>query len=85
MRTFNFVGVPKYTQGQQQMGLNLFPTIKQFSFGCSSCQYGKLTKKHWQSKGQQSTLWTVMRLGQVDSVDQLESNTNGFITQLKGI
>ena len=33
MRTFNFV--PKYTQGLQEMGLNLFPTIKLFSFGCS--------------------------------------------------
>ena len=35
MRTFNFVGVPKYTQGSLEMGLNLFPTIKLFSFGCS--------------------------------------------------
>ena len=32
MRTFNFV--PKYTQGPLEMGLNLFPTIKLFSFGC---------------------------------------------------
>ena len=33
IRTFNFV--PKCTQGLQGMGLNLFPTIKQFLFGCS--------------------------------------------------
>ena len=33
MRTFTFV--PKYTQGPQEIGLNLFPTIKLFSFGCS--------------------------------------------------
>ena len=33
MRTMNIV--PKYTQGLQEIGLNLFPTLKQFSSGCS--------------------------------------------------
>ena len=33
MRTFNFV--PKCTQGALEMGLNLFSTIKLFSFGWS--------------------------------------------------
>ena len=52
---------------------------------CTACQYGKLTKHPWRVKGDdKSTAKVATRPGQVVSVDQLESNTPGFITQLKG-
>ena len=52
---------------------------------CTACQYGKLTKRPWRVKGddKQSTK-VATRPGQIVSVDQLESNTPGFIAQLKG-
>ena len=52
---------------------------------CTACQYGNLTKKPWQSEGKQPTLQSVTRPGQVVSADKLESNSKGFITQLKGL
>ena len=52
---------------------------------CSACQYGKLTKRPWRVKGEnKKTTKTATRPGQIVSVDQLESNTPGLITQLKG-
>ena len=45
---------------------------------CAGCHCGKLTKKPWQSKGQQPILHTVTRPGQVVSVDQLESISTGL-------
>ena len=52
---------------------------------CTACQYGKLTKRPWKVKGDDKTNAKVAtRPGQVVSVDQLESNTSGFIAQLKG-
>ena len=52
---------------------------------CTACQYGKLTKRRWRVKGDdKSAAKVATRPGQVVSVDQLESNTPGFIAQLKG-
>ena len=52
---------------------------------CTACQYGKLTKRPWRVKGDdKSNAKVATRPGQVVSVDQLESNTPGFIAQLKG-
>ncbi|KAL7563769.1 hypothetical protein ACA910_020453 [Epithemia clementina (nom. ined.)] len=53
---------------------------------CSACQYGKLTRKPWQTKGgpEKSVTKQITTPGQVVSVDQLESTTAGFIAQLKG-
>ena len=52
---------------------------------CTACQYGKLTKRPWQVKGDdKKTTKVATRPGQIVSVDQLESNTPGFIAQLKG-
>ena len=52
---------------------------------CSACQYGKMTKRLWKVKGEnKKTTTTATRPRQIVSVDQLESNTPGLITQLKG-
>ena len=52
---------------------------------CMACQYGKLMKRPWRVKGDDKSATKVAtRPGQVVSVDQLESNTPGFIAQLKG-
>ncbi|KAL7564555.1 hypothetical protein ACA910_013956 [Epithemia clementina (nom. ined.)] len=53
---------------------------------CSPCQYGKLTRKPWQTKGgpEKSVTKPITAPGQVVPVDQLESTTAGFIAQLKG-
>ena len=52
---------------------------------CSACQYGKMTKRHWRVKGDdKKATKTATRLGQIVSVDQLESNTPDLIAQLKG-
>ena len=52
---------------------------------CTACQYGKLLKRPWWVKGDdKGTMTVATRPGQVVSVDQLESNTPGFIAQLKG-
>ena len=52
---------------------------------CTACQYGKLTKRPWRVKGDdKKTTKVATRPGQIVSVDQLESNTPGFIAQLKG-
>ena len=51
----------------------------------TACQYGKLTKRPWRVKGDDKKSTKVAtQPGQVFSVDQLESNTPGFVAQLKG-
>ena len=53
---------------------------------CAACQYGKQTRRPWRTKpGTTPSLQTAVRPGQCVSVDQMESTTNGFIAQLKGI
>ena len=52
---------------------------------CAACQYGKLTRKPWQSKEVPMTpIWKATSSGQIISINQLESSTAGFIAQLKG-
>ena len=52
---------------------------------CRACQFGKVHRRPWRTKGQPSTSSRVaMQPGQIVSVDQLESPTPGFIAQLKG-
>ena len=52
---------------------------------CAACQYGKLMRKPWRLKGAPaSPIWKAIQLGQIVSMDQLESSTSGFIAQLKG-
>ena len=53
---------------------------------CAACQYGKMTKRPWRVKGDnKATAKTATFPGQEVSVDQLESTSPSFITQLKGI
>ena len=52
---------------------------------CPACQYGKMHRKPWRTKGKPSNPSRVAtEPGQIVSVDQLESPTPGFIAQLKG-
>ena len=55
---------------------------------CTSCLYGKATRRPWRTKpkaGQQGgKLRTATEPGQCISVDQLESTTPGLIAQVKG-
>ena len=52
---------------------------------CPACQYGKMHRKPWRTKGGMTNQCKVAtRPGQIVLVDQLESTTPGFITQLKG-
>ena len=52
---------------------------------CPTCQYGKIHRMPWRTKGKPSNPSRVAtEPGQVVSVDQLESPTPGFIAQLKG-
>ena len=52
---------------------------------CSACQYSKMTKRPWRVKGDDKKATKMAtRPRQIVSVDQLESNTAGLITQLKG-
>ena len=52
---------------------------------CTACQYGKLMRRPWRVKGEDKKSTKVAtRPGHIVSVDQLESNTPGFIAQLKG-
>ena len=51
---------------------------------CSACQYGKMTKHPWRVKGDnKNATKTATQSGQIVLVDQLESNSLGFIAQLK--
>jgi hypothetical protein len=55
---------------------------------CTSCLYGKATRRPWRTKpkkdSQESKLRTATEPGQCISVDQLESRTSGLIAQVKG-
>ena len=52
---------------------------------CTACQYGKMTKSPWRVKGDDKKATSIAsRPRQIVSMDQLESNTPGFIAQLKG-
>ena len=55
---------------------------------CTSCMFGKATKRPWRSKPRKdqhvSKIKTVTRPGECVSVDQLESSTPGLIAQMKG-
>ena len=53
---------------------------------CPACQYGKMHRKPWRTKGNHlMASRAATKPGQIVSVDQLESPTPGFIAQLKGI
>ena len=52
---------------------------------CPACQYGKMHRKPWRTKGNHpKTSRVATEPGQIVSVDQLESPMPGFIAQLKG-
>ena len=53
---------------------------------CAGCLFGAMTKKPWRTKGKKGRgLSHVAKApGQIVSVDQMESSTTGFISQLKG-
>lgn len=51
---------------------------------CPACQYGKLHRRPWHSKGQPSRTRRITHPGQVVSVDQLTASADGFMAQLKG-
>ena len=52
---------------------------------CATCQYSKLMRKPWRSKGAPTTpIQKAVSSDQIISIDQLESSTAGFIAQLKG-
>jgi hypothetical protein len=55
---------------------------------CTSCLYGKATRKPWRTKPEkdshESKLRTATEPGQCISVDQMESRTPGLIAQTKG-
>ena len=52
---------------------------------CPACQFGKMHRKPWRTKGKPSNPSRVAtELGQIELVDQLESPTPVFIAQLKG-
>ena len=52
---------------------------------CPACQYGKMHRKLWRTKGNHSKPSRMAtEPDQIVSVDQLESPTPGFIAQLKG-
>ena len=55
---------------------------------CTSCLFGKATKRPWRGKPSiqsKDKVETVTRPGQCVAVDQLESHTPGLIAQVKGI
>ena len=68
---------------QGQLPKHLLACKKPF---CATCQYGKMTKQPWRVKGDnKGTTKMATQPGQIVSVDQLESNSPGFVAQLKGI
>jgi hypothetical protein len=53
---------------------------------CTSCMYGKLTKKPWRTKGDITQIRDEATIpGEIVSVDQMISSTPGLVAQLKGI
>ena len=51
---------------------------------CAACMFGKITKRAWRTKTQAYRILLATKPGQCVSMDQMESITTGFITQLKG-
>jgi hypothetical protein len=53
---------------------------------CAGCLFGAMTKKPWRNKGNKpkGVRHLAKSPGQMVSVDQLDSNAAGFISQLKG-
>ena len=45
---------------------------------CTACQFGKLTRQPWRTKGNQPKLATATSPGQVIAVEQMESSTLGL-------
>jgi hypothetical protein len=53
---------------------------------CSSCMFGKMTKKPWRYRSKVSHLEeNISSVGELVSVDQMVSSTLGLVAQLKGI
>ena len=55
---------------------------------CTSCIFGKATKRPWRSKTRKSNgnkITKITEPGQCVSVDQLESSTPGLVAQMRGI
>jgi hypothetical protein len=52
---------------------------------CAACQFGKATRKGWQTKSKnQRAIQMVTAPGQCVLVDKIKSRVVGFVTQLKG-
>jgi hypothetical protein len=54
---------------------------------CTSCMYGKATRRRWRNKGFNNSAETskvITQPGECVSIDQLESTTPGLIGQLRG-
>jgi hypothetical protein len=55
---------------------------------CSGCLFGAMTKTPWRNKpkkdAEPSLIFPATKLGEVVSVDQMQSTAVGFIAQLKG-
>jgi len=51
---------------------------------CTSCEYGKATRKPWRTKSPENNVKSVTTPGQCVSIDQLVSTTPGLIAQLRG-
>ncbi len=52
---------------------------------CTGCAFGAMTKVPWQSKGEETPVFTATKPGQCVSVDHMESTQVGFFAQLKGV
>ena len=77
---------PKKIRKLAQLGI-LPPRLKHCDVPlCTSCLFGKATRRPWRTKAKPSlVLKTITRPGQCISVDQLESTTPGLLGQMKGI
>ena len=52
---------------------------------CAACQFGKATKKAWQTKKKnRRPICNATKPGECVSIDQIESSTMGLVAQLKG-
>lgn len=55
---------------------------------CSSCMFGKMTRRPWRTKGHKNNdvkPFHQLQPGECVSIDQLESTTPGLVAQIKGI
>jgi hypothetical protein len=51
---------------------------------CAGCAFSAMTKVPWQSKGEETPVFTATKPGQCVSVDHMESTQVGLFAQLKG-